>query len=740
MTPRLVLFTILVAHPLFAADIVPAGAGSYATTLPAGAKAPPAIIHKTDRIRGPIPTNDWCSSLAWMGFSERQFAHPLSLRTTPAGLQVYYPGAAISVAKVGIIAGMPGGGQDLVLGHSAAAKFTDARLDAFSDWFVTARFAAETASMTVSYGHGSPYVYATYEGGNPTVTFASPPVVWDKSETHLAVTVAGRSYLLCGPTGCGWSGLDGRTFTCETKGKTYFTLALLPDKTPKTVALFRRCFAHNHVTDTKVEWSFDEKASTVTTRFAFTTRPMEGTEAGTLFALYPHQWRSATADLTGQTYASVRGTMKLARGAGFTTKAAFHGVLPALPDAGACDKALLARYVHEDSDAKPQPLKDTYWEGKYLGKLATLVPLAEQAGDADASAKLLAELKRRLESWLTAADSAGQLKRTGLFVYDRNWGTLIGYPASYGSDVELNDHHFHYGYFLRAAAEIARHDPAWAADGRFGAMLRLLVRDIAADRRDDPMFPFLRNFDPYAGHSWASGHARFADGNNNESSSEAMNAWCALILLGQALSDRAMRDLGIYLYTTEMQAINAYWFDVLNENRPPTYTPSVVTMVWGAKSVNETWFDGRPEAVHAINWLPFHGGSLYLGLYPDYVKRNYAALLKEKGDSNWRLNADLILMYRALDDAGDALEQFNENVRIEAGNSRASLYHWLHTLDALGHVDRTVTADWPLYAVFVKGNQKSYVAWNTTGAERTVTFSDGATVRVEAGNWGVVKP
>ena len=75
--------------------------------------------------------------------------------------------------------------------------------------------------------------------------------------------------------------------------------------------------------------------------------------------------------------------------------------------------------------------------------------------------------------------------------------------------MELNDHHFHYGYFIRAAAEIARHDPAWASDAHWGGMVSLLVRDIASPDRDDPMFPFLRNFDPYAGHSWASGHAKF---------------------------------------------------------------------------------------------------------------------------------------------------------------------------------------------------------------------------------------
>ncbi len=37
---------------------------------------------------------------------------------------------------------MPDGGDDVVLGHSAQSEFPDARVDGFSDWFVSARFAA----------------------------------------------------------------------------------------------------------------------------------------------------------------------------------------------------------------------------------------------------------------------------------------------------------------------------------------------------------------------------------------------------------------------------------------------------------------------------------------------------------------------------------------------------------------------------------------------------------------------
>ena len=105
-----------------------------------------------------------------------------------------------------------------------------------------------------------------------------------------------------------------------------------------------------------------------------------------------------------------------------------------------------------------------------------------------------------------------------------------------------------------------------------------------------------------------------------------MNAWCGLILWGEATGDTALRDLGIYLYTTEMHAIHEYWFDVHGENHPA-----------GLHALGRDDGLGRqgrrtrrgsppnPEAVHGINWLPIHGGSLYLGHYPAYVEKNYAA-------------------------------------------------------------------------------------------------------------------
>ena len=714
--------------------IVQVGAGSYTTALPAGAKEPPPVIYKTENVRGPMQTSDWWSSLAWLKFSEAQYPHPLAMKFSAAGLRVYCP-ANIAVNKVGIFGMMPSGGDDVTLGHTATAEFPDARVDGFSDWFVTARQTTGAAQLTVSYGHGSPYVFALYDGGDARLVFSATPTVWsgDAKSAVLGLTIKGKHYGLFGPGGSTWSGLEGRELTNHLGAKNYFSLALLPDNSPQTLALFTK-HAYAHVVDTKIAWRYEAGTSSVVTEFSFKTVAREGTETGTLFTLYPHQWAHSATPLLAQTYASVRGTMKLGKGSGFTTTMTFHGVLPALPEIA--DHARLDGYITAAAAAIKPGTGDIYWAGKQLGKLASLIPLAEQTGNKAAAEIITEELRARLENWFTATDAGGAVKDRTLFNYNTNWGTLIGYPASYGSDTELNDHHFHYGYFIRAAAEIARRDQSWAADARWGGMVKLLIRDVVSPDRDDALFPFLRCFDPYAGHSWASGHARFADGNNNESSSEAMNAWAGLILWGEATGDTKLRDLGIYLYTTELEGINAYWFDVTGQVRPPAYTPSVVTMVWGGKSVNETWFTKAPEQVHGINFLPMHAGSLYLGLHPDYVKKNFDALLAEKSSAPLKDWLDILLMYHALQDPDDALKQFNAatantgKMPTEAGNSLANTYHWLANLAALGQVDRTITADHPLHAVFRKGTLKTYVVHNSSNQERTVNFSDRSKIKV----------
>ena len=749
----------LLVHGLDAAEVIPAGAGSYLRGLPAGAKGPPGKIFVTEGMAGrPVPSNDWWSSMAWEPFSDVMHAHPLALKAEPAGMRISYPGANITANHEAIFGVMAGGRDDLVIGHSAVETFDDARVAGWSDWFVTARMGTDSRGLRLTFGHGSPFVYGEMVGGDPLIRFARPPeiIAGKDGGPTLGVRVGTRCYGLFAPAGTSWSGQGTDRLTVAAGDLRYFSVAVLPDARKETLERFAR-HAHVHVTDSRVDWAYDEVRGKVTTTFQVQTRTWEGAEGDPLLALYPHQWRATSARFASGEYLCVRGPMKLVEGRTFSTEHALPPALPSIPLTAGMDRKQIRAWLAEDLAPEPKFIGDTYWIGKELGKWATILPLAEQTGDVEVVAECDRRLRKVLELFLTAASGTGVPKREGegLFAYEPAWGTLIGFPASYGSNDGLNDHHFHYGYFLRAAAEVGRRDRDWVR--RWEPMLRMLVRDVASPDHRDRMYPFLRCFDPYAGHSWASGHAKFGDGNNNESSSEAVNAWFGLMMLGEVLEDRALRDLGAWLMAVEVSAIEDYWFDVRDELHPAAYGPSVVTMVWGGKGANATWFSANPEAVHGINFLPMTGGSLYLGRWPEYVRRNYAALVRENLEfdrvqaqrksmpapthdgtqfDQW---ADLLWMYQALGDPGAARRAWDSRparFEPEPGNSRIQTAAWIAAMEEWGTIDRTVSADAPFAVTFVRDGRRTHFAWNVSGTARKVRFSDGVIVECPIRGFG----
>jgi endoglucanase Acf2 len=718
------------------AGVIQIGEGSYTTDRPAGTKGPTnsdgtEISPKvTSRVTGPVPTNDWWSSLVWRRYagnpySENLYAHPLAYHAYADGLGMSYPDSATITGDGRTYEQVYS--EDLRVGVSGLNS-PDTKVDGWSDWTVSPYWSDGARTLRATIGHGLPYAYFTAAGGTARVSFAAAATVWHDSGPVLGVTVRGHHYALFAPSGAGWS-VSGTVATSTLAGRDYFSVALLPGT--GALDLFER-HAYAFVTDTRVSWSYNAATAQVTSTFTATTEPREGTGTDTLLALYRHQWRASDDTVTSHRYDSPRGQMRLREGTGFTTRETFNGVLPSLPDSGGYDRNRLGSYL-DSVLAEGDLLKgatDTYWTGKALGRLAMLAPIADQLGRTADRNRLLDAIRGRLADWLTA--SPGEAQR--LFAYDATWDTLIGYPASYGADTELNDHHFHYGYFVLAAAVVAWYDPGWISQSRYGGMVELLVRDAANWTRTDSRFPFLRHFDPYAGHSWASGHAGFAHGNNQESSSEAMMFATAMTLFGDATGDTGMRDAGIYLYTTERAAIGEYWFDTGNEVFPAAYDHGTLGILWGAGGAYATWWTANPEEIHGINALPATGGSLYHGVWPADVRANVTEMRAGNGgpETEWR---DIIWEFLAVGDpdaAKSAWDASGGNYDPEWGETKAHTYHWVYNLAAIGRPDLSVTADVPTYAVFSKAGERTYVAYNSAASARNVHFSDGVTLSVPA--------
>lgn len=571
--------------------------------------------------------------------------------------------------------------------------------------------------------------------------------VFYRDKNVVGVTANQTHYGLFAPGGAVWqpASKDVGGLTSALAGKNYFSVAVLPDTNPETIKWFKE-YAFAFVTDTKVDYRYDEQSASVKTKFSVTTDVKEGDQTGVPMALYLHQFLKLDdpAKLTEFEYFSPRGKMKLLAGNSFSTSTRFLGVLPALPTAEDSIATLgpLVESYFEELTTREKTFKsnDTYWNGKEFGKISEVIQIANHIGKDEICGKLVKILQLRLEAWFDATDTER------FFYYDSTWNTLIGYPDSYGSAEILNDHHFHYSYFIKAASTIAQYDPQWVQSENYGAMVDLLIRNCANYDRDDKRFPWMRFFDPYAGHSWASGSAGFASGNNQESSSESMNFATSLILYGEAIGDKTIRDLGIYWHATESESIRNYWFDNDGEVFPEGFGSPCVGMIWGDGGTFGTWWTANPEEIHGINFLPLNGGSLYLARDKDYVSQNFYSLIeanKRFHEAGFKGNAsqvttwqDILYEYLAFADPADAAERYQANeadIKIEFGETKVHTTQWIAALDRLGHFDADVAADWPTAVCFVKEGKRTYVAYNAGDQAKPVKFSDGAAFDVPPG-------
>lgn len=737
-------FTALVMGAGIAqAQTVPVGAGSYTTTLPPGGSNPsnelgnPVFPIRTGQISGPIPTSDWCTGVVYK-YRPDNF-HTDVLAAHPLVLKSYAHGLGLGTARLNTPAGLQPieyqypYAEDLVVGlEDLNSTFT--MLDGYSDWTVTAKWESGGNALTATFGHGLPFVYFQKTSGTFRIELTPEATIWHNENGVLGVTIADRQYGIFAPTGSAWTIADS-VLTSDLNGLDYCSIATLPDDDAATFNFFRN-HAYAFVIDTQVNWDYDESTSVLTTTYEVTTDVKEGSESTTLLALYRHQWQHRDAALTDFSYPSPRGVMKLMNGNSFSTVLTYPGLIPEFPniltDEFGYDQAQMNSFLDEflnQSYAELFPHIDTYFGGKDMGRVAAVIRIADQVNRPDVRDYLLTGLKAELEDWLSA--STGQ----SLFYYNSTWGVMTGFPASFNTDGEINDHHFHWGYFIMAAATVAWFDPAWAAEDAWGGMVNMLIRDANSWDRDDDMFPFLRYFDIYASHSWASGHGVFPWNNNQESSSEALQFAAATALWGSLTGNSTIRDLGVFLFTHEMIAVEQYWFDVDDTVFPDEFEQICVGQVWGTKGSHSTWFSSQPEMIHGINFLPMTAASLYLGRYPDYVQANYDEMVAENGglEDDW---VDLMWQYLALTDPQAALDKWNANpgYEPEGGESKAHTYYWLHSLRHMGQVDATVTADCAHYAVTIQDGLRTYTAFNPSFANPiTVHFSDGYTMEVPAG-------
>lgn len=748
---RLLLLAIVLAAqcaPAEATDRVPIGLGAYYTRarneFASSDAAPPPALYRADALLTQAPpTNQWYSSVLFHAVSGPIHAHPMTYRVTSEGFEIGLPEPELVI---------PDAGQRAIrYAHRAALvvspndfKPKDGRLSQVSNWLVEINLAASaTETLKATVLHGSPFSYFECSTGNARVSFGGDVHVITghpaPDARTLAVTIGTKHYAIFAPTGGRFEWRGAHEVTLHLPGnKRYFSVAGLPNTEPATLQAFLDV-AYAFPTDTHLDWQYDPSRSRITTTFAVDTVAHEGANHQTFMGLYPHHW-SALSEATESNYQydSVRGMIRLIRANHFSIERSYHGVLPrwgALEDP--VDRKALAPLLTRDLASSDQLFPKngygSYWGGKSLGGLAQLLSVAEAEAATPADGRVLATLKARLESGFDGRHSR-------YFVQDARIGSFLAYPEEYASVTAMNDHHFHYGYWITAAAHVALRDPHWAEASQWGGMVEKLVADIATVQHGRADFPFIRNFDAYEGHSWASGDGTtLEDGNNQESSSEAINAWAGLVLWAEATHQPALRNLAIFLYTSEVASVQQYWFDLNHQVLSARFEHPFASMVFGGKYAYNTWWTEEPRQIYGINLLPITPASTYLGQDPSYLTRYINAIGPARkshdaqgipDDTKPDIWQDIFAEALALADPVAALSSWDRHGSVEFGENRSHTLYWMLSLKEMGRPNFTITANTPLYGVFNDATHFTYLAYNAGDEVIDVRFSDGRTMRV----------
>ncbi|MHB1425324.1 MAG: glycosyl hydrolase [Gemmataceae bacterium] len=589
----------------------------------------------------------------------------------------------------------------------------------------------------------------------------------------------------------------------------YFSVATLPDKSLATFNYYRQR-AYSFVTGSTSNFSFDPNTGKVTTTYALQTKVMQSggdlINNQPLQALYLTQYNNLSASdrelLTSYSYTSPFGTMKVWAGPVFSTVLQYQGTLPdvvPLPLNSTSEADLWHNYLlpilqgistQTQSDGQLSldqifPNDNNYLESQSMFGAMQLVPILLEIGQSTdpglsandkAQANSYAEqifnqVKNRMGSWLSAQDDQS-LK---LLYYQpatpqeseapansRGWQSLMSILAGFLSSQSLNDHQLINGYFVKTAAMIEQYDPTWAntaiqvpssdgtktvtIQGKLGDIINMMINDVADGNHNDGQFPYLRNFDPYVGHSWADGAANNSVGTNLESSSEALNFDSAVIQWGQETGSTTTRDLGVYLYTTELAAVQTYWFNVNNTSAfPAAYTTyqgntvrSLVTKLNGDGGAYGGFIGSKTTAIAGIQILPLNGASYYLGYNPNFVSQTYNLAITggtQPGDVPATPPTYLSVMYPylALSNPTQALQLYTSNIaqigQVNPGDlidNNAFNIHWIEGLQAYGQVDGTVTANTVSYTVFKNPTTgaRTFAAYNPDATPASVTFKD----------------
>lgn len=733
----LLAFSLIALSPnsLLAQSPIAIGSGSYASfppleesrsSLHGGCQAyqmEHRPIYAVDSLLNrPLPSNDWWTYALVNPWTGKLWAYPALVWADATGISIAKPsyweptGCEMKwndPLTITTLAFSP----DSLIASSPHRPFSpqEALISHWSDYMIAFVLQDDNASVRVTLMQGSPLVWLEFTNAEPTINNPDPN----------ALTV----------------------FQHTAGNTTTLAVAVLTDNlTPEDL----QPYAFRIPRNTQITYDYLSEQSLLRTQFHISYQDIVPTTANGMWqGFLPHHYYDTHTDIAflPPTYATPRGEMRLAQGNDFTIDYPVHGMLPFFPvpydSLSGYDPELMRTLCAEYAQAGSFGA-DTYWGGKGLTQMAHYMTTAYQLGDTATFELAKSRLRATLIDWYTYTVGEDQY----YFAYYDRWGALVGFDPSYDSDT-FNDHHFHYGYFVYASALLCMLDDDFRQ--QYGPMARLVALDYANPYKSEPLtsnlspfasyFPSFRTFNPYLGHSFAGGMGNEGNGNGQESSSESMQGWGGVWMLGAALGDEDLMEAGIYGYTLEARGTAEYWFDRGRRNidytkylHPYCCNLTMQGVGWW------TWFSGDPVWMHSIQWLPISpilqnyltedrafARWDYTQMYAAKEVGNYEAPTGGLGDESGLGN--VCLSYLALfdpDSAANVWTRMRQMGKALAKNPDTGgiTYLLAHSLRAYGHQDHSIQADYPLAAAYTDSltGKTTYAVYNASNEEITVHF------------------
>jgi gliding motility-associated-like protein len=553
-------------------------------------------------------------------------------------------------------------------------------------------------------------------------------------------------------------------------GATKFTMSIMPNGDASTLQLYEP-HAYCVITGTVFSYSYDPVKAKVKNVFTTTTQAYDGhsNAPGTVNVLFRHQYIFPPASgminiNTALDYYGPRGIMKILMGNSFSTEMYYNGSLPQL---GKAQLKMDTVFVNTELNyianhrfiADPAANHifdhDDYASFKLAAQACRAAQIAHQLRNYAARDKLIAAAKVIIESFLTSP--AGDRVCTS---YSPAFNFMTTFPNSFGAYAGMYDYHFVVGHLIYACAQVGQFESKRSGDktwvNQWKPMVDLLIRSTNDWNRTkpadptEPYFPYLRYFDPYAGHSWFSNSCK-----GQEAINESIQFAQAAFMWGDLTDNQPMRDMGAMIYTTESEAGKQYWFDYDNATMGSPFAPDYdyghtgylreggyyYQTAASGNSMSPLYNVNSPEQIFGVTLMPFGAGSsLWMGFPMQGVKNEHQDFLNKQpggfiGDNEGE-NASHVNQFLSFSDP-KASRQYYETSMMPVNPKEGAEFHlmkmlpyqFITTLDSVGRVD-TIRGDIPLFSTFRKDTcdtwLRHYMMYNSPfHPEDTVHFTDG---------------